>query len=97
MKFKAFFAWYDFWIGAYYDVGHHTLYICPLPMCVLRFEFSGPKDELKHRQDRAQYGEPPKCIWVAPIWLHYYPDRYQKLSDDDIEYQRVRQTQKVTK
>jgi hypothetical protein len=52
MKFRAFFAWFDLWIGAYYDVGHRTLYVCPLPMCVLRFEFTGATDESKHRQDR---------------------------------------------
>lgn len=54
MKFSVFWAWFDFWVGAYYDVGHRTLYICPLPMCVLRFEFSGPKAESKHRQDRGR-------------------------------------------
>lgn len=54
MKFRAFFAWFDFWIGAYYDVGHRTLYVCPLPMCVLRFEFAGAKDESKHRLDRGK-------------------------------------------
>ena len=54
MKFRVFFAWFDFWIGAYYDVGHRTLYICPLPTLVLRFEFIGDKDETKHRLDREQ-------------------------------------------
>lgn len=53
MKFRFFFAWFDFWIGAYYDVGHRTLYVCLLPMCVMRFEFAGAKDESKHRKDRA--------------------------------------------
>lgn len=56
VKFRAFFAWFDFWIGAYYDVGHRTLYICPLPMCVLRFEFTGAMDESKHRRDRTNDG-----------------------------------------
>jgi len=52
MKFRFFFAWFDFWIGFYYDVGHRTLYINPLPMCVFRFEFTGKIDESKHRTDR---------------------------------------------
>ncbi len=32
-------AWYDLWMGAYYDRAKRTLYICPLP-CI--FE---PEDE----------------------------------------------------
>lgn len=52
MKFKVFFAWFDFWIGWYFDVGHKTLYICPFPTIVFRIEFIGSRDELKHRKDR---------------------------------------------
>ncbi len=36
MKIKFQFLWYDFWIGAFYDRAHKVLYICPLPMCVIR-------------------------------------------------------------
>jgi len=35
MKIKIFFAWYDFWIGFYYDRFDKILYICPLPMMVI--------------------------------------------------------------
>jgi len=52
MKFRIFWAWFDCWIGWYYDVGHRTLYICPLPTLVLRIEFQGEKNEYKHRKDR---------------------------------------------
>jgi len=41
MKVSLHFKWFDFWVGGFYDVAHRTLYICPLPMCVLRLEFSG--------------------------------------------------------
>ncbi len=34
IKFQ--FLWYDFWIGWYYDRANQTLYICPLPMCVIK-------------------------------------------------------------
>lgn len=37
MKFKAFTAWYDFWVGLYYDRKRSILYINPLPMIVLSF------------------------------------------------------------
>lgn len=32
---RLFFAWYDFWIGAYYDRKSQSVYICLLPMIVL--------------------------------------------------------------
>lgn len=32
------FAWYDFWVGAYYDRVGRILYVCPLPMCVFGFQ-----------------------------------------------------------
>ena len=30
------FAWYDMWVGAYWSRLAKTLYICPLPMIVVR-------------------------------------------------------------
>lgn len=41
MKITAFFAWYDIWIGAYWNKTFKVLYICPLPMCVIRISFKG--------------------------------------------------------
>jgi hypothetical protein len=32
MKIKPMFAWYDFWIGVFYDQQKHRLYILPIPM-----------------------------------------------------------------
>jgi hypothetical protein len=31
---KIRFAWYDLWVGAFWDQKSRTLYICPLP-CLL--------------------------------------------------------------
>jgi len=50
--FSLILAWYDFWVGAYFDVEHRTLYICLIPCVVLRFRFPGRIDEASHRQDR---------------------------------------------
>lgn len=51
-RLQVLLVWYDLWVGAYYDVGHRTLYLCPLPMLVLRLELPGPRDEHRHRPDR---------------------------------------------
>lgn len=32
------FAWYDFWVGVYYDRKNRTLYILPLPMLVIKID-----------------------------------------------------------
>jgi hypothetical protein len=39
MKIRLFFAWYDFWVGWFYDQKKTTLYVCFLPMIVLSIEF----------------------------------------------------------
>jgi hypothetical protein len=36
MKIKIFFAWYDFWIGFYFDRHGKALYFCPLPCVVIK-------------------------------------------------------------
>lgn len=38
MKVSFFFAWYDAWLGAFYDQKKRVLYVCPLPCCVFKFE-----------------------------------------------------------
>jgi len=35
-KIQFSFLWYDFWIGWFYDRLNKILYICPLPMCVIK-------------------------------------------------------------
>lgn len=39
MKVSAHFLWYDAWVGFFWDRQKRILYFCPLPMCVLKFQF----------------------------------------------------------
>jgi hypothetical protein len=38
LKLTFFFAWYDAWVGVFYDAKKNIIYICPLPCCVFRLE-----------------------------------------------------------
>lgn len=31
MSIRPLFAWYDFWVGAYFDRKAHRLYVLPVP------------------------------------------------------------------
>jgi hypothetical protein len=47
--FKIFFAWYDFWIGMFWDSKKKFLYICLLPCVVIRIRISKMSAmEIKH-------------------------------------------------
>lgn len=34
-------AWYDLWVGAYWDRRSRVLYVCPLPTLVIEFRAGG--------------------------------------------------------
>lgn len=38
LKIRLMFAWYDLWMGAYYDRKARALYVFPLPMLGLKVE-----------------------------------------------------------
>lgn len=48
MKIKVFFAWYDFWIGWFWDRNAKVLYICLVPMVVIRLGEPKRSDAMAH-------------------------------------------------
>lgn len=45
MRFKFIFAWYDIWIGFFWDAKQRYLYFFPVPMFGIRIEF--PRKSLR--------------------------------------------------
>lgn len=37
IRFRMKLCWWDFWVGIFWDRKSHALYICPVPMLVLKF------------------------------------------------------------
>jgi hypothetical protein len=52
MKIKPVLAWYDFWIGVFWDAEKRRLYILPLPCIGVVIQFEAPEG-LKPKGDRS--------------------------------------------
>lgn len=71
LKINIFFAWYDFWIGFFYDRDKHILYICPLPMVVIEVQ----KKYCTHEYEEVYYGLQCKyCYSFIPSNDDWYDD-----------------------
>lgn len=46
MRIRLMVAWYDMWVGAFWDRIRHRLYIFPLPMIGLQIQFGTPPAEV---------------------------------------------------
>lgn len=44
MRIYLVFAWYDLWIGFYWDRAKRKLYFLPIPMCGIVFDFGGERE-----------------------------------------------------
>ncbi len=54
MKIKFIFAWYDFYVGWYWNIKKKWLYIFPIPMfgVVLKFDWKGKDKIIPHWKSR---------------------------------------------
>ena len=50
------FAWYDLWVGAFWDARGRRLYILPLPMIGVVIQFPPKPDPFRWRQRTAPWG-----------------------------------------
>lgn len=41
MRIRLIFAWYDFWVGAFWDRAKRRLYVLPVPCLGIVIEFKG--------------------------------------------------------
>lgn len=63
MTISVRFAWYDFWIGAYWDRRARVLYVCPVPCVVVRMERCPVPDPFAPTT--------PPAVIAWPAWLAF--------------------------
>jgi hypothetical protein len=69
MSVRPIFAWYDLWVGAFWDQAKRRLYLFPIPMFGLVIQFrQAPKKPVMSREPRhgwehdwEQYSGPAVC------------------------------------
>lgn len=61
IKISFLFAWYDIWIGAFWDAKKKWLYILPLPMLGIIIKFPKEPKTTKYCNSCHQYIEPFTC------------------------------------
>lgn len=77
-EFSMRFAWYDGWMGFYWDRAQRCLYVCPLPFWVWAWQFSRSR-KCKQCGRRPLLGEP------EVRWGYLKTEVYRKLRDAGVE------------
>lgn len=63
MKIKLIFAWYDFWMGIFWDSKKWILYIFPIPMVGIKIDFERERRESRCNQLDCEFIKEDKtCI-----------------------------------
>lgn len=65
MKIKLMFAWYDFWVGLFWDAKKHALYIFPVPMFGVRITIWGRRCYVVRK--RGLFYRPKDCGYTDRI------------------------------
>jgi len=73
MKISLVFAWYDLWVGAYWDRRNRHLYLLPVPCIGIRIAFSCKEcDEMVNRDAEGTVA----CSRCGR--QHIFPQRYRR-------------------
>ena len=71
---KIFFAWYDFWFGAYYDRKRQTLYVCPIPTIVIQIQYVSIYTALTWATVEEACADGGQITWYKKIARRWLPE-----------------------
>lgn len=95
MKIKLIFAWYDFWVGLFWDAKKRRLYVFPVPMLGFYLQFRGAvRPDLPQYQPQTLSGDgeggflwgdiglPTRSMLIARERLRLFADIHKSPASD---------------
>jgi hypothetical protein len=72
-KVEFLFAWYDLWIGIFWDKKKRALYILPLPMVgvVIKFQTTAERDKRIYRDWMGLLSDKEKQSYITKLLRHH--------------------------